>query len=66
MIVRWTDGGWKEKEWLLDALNLSKDDEPRVVSLVGAGEDYGGPKAQGGVSGGRDISCGDYDDAYAA
>lgn len=37
MIVRWTDDGWKEKEWLLDALNLSKDDKPRVVSLVGAG-----------------------------
>ena len=37
MIVRWTDDGWKDEEWLLDALRLHKEDGTRVVSLVGAG-----------------------------
>lgn len=37
MIVKWTDDGWKREERLLDALNLSKEEGPRVISLVGAG-----------------------------
>ncbi len=37
MIVRWKDDGWKREERLLDALNLSKEEGPRVVSVVGAG-----------------------------
>ena len=37
MIVRWTDDGWKREERLLEALELRKEEGPRVVSLVGAG-----------------------------
>lgn len=37
MIVKWTDDGWKREERLLEALELRKEEGPRVVSLVGAG-----------------------------